>query len=93
MASFSSSRVKNLHDGATWRKVKEELHKYLGKEQPRAAAWKKLSYKVKGKCFGEIASEVRELAVKAADEEDVQERLAVEGERKRKDVWRKMPYG
>ena len=32
----------------------------------------------KRECYGEIASEVRELAVKAADEEDVRERLAVE---------------
>ena len=32
----------------------------------------------RGKCYGEIASEVRELAVRAADEEDVRERLAVE---------------
>ena len=35
-------------------------------------------YQAKGKCYGEIASEVRELAVRAADEEDVRERLAVE---------------
>ena len=34
-------------------------------------------YKGKGKCFGKIVSEVKELAVKAA-EVDVQERLAVE---------------
>ena len=41
--------------------------------------WKKLrGYQARGKCYGEIASEVRELAVKAADEEDVRERLAVE---------------
>ena len=41
--------------------------------------WKKLQrYKGKGKSFGEIVSEVKELAVKAAEEEDIQERLAVE---------------
>ena len=51
----------------------------FGGRNPKTAAWKKLrSYKVKGNCFGEVASEVRELAVKAADEGDVQERLAVE---------------
>ena len=43
------------------------------------AAWKRLrGYKAKGKCFGEIANEVKELAEKAADEEDVRERLVVE---------------
>ena len=36
------------------------------------------SYKAKRKCFGEVTSEVRELAVKAADAGDVQEGLAVE---------------
>ena len=30
-------------------------------------------YKSKGKSFGEIVSEVKELTVKAAEEEDVQE--------------------
>ena len=45
----------------------------------KSAAWKRLrGYKARGKCFGEIASEVKELAEKAADEEDVRERLAVE---------------
>ena len=49
------------------------------KGDSRAAAGKKLrGYKVKRKCYGGIASEVRELAVLAADEEDVRERLAVE---------------
>ena len=71
--------LKGLPEGAQWRNAKEELRKYLGEDNPKTAAWKKLrSYKAKGKCFGEIASEVRELAVKAADEGDVQERLAVE---------------
>ena len=51
----------------------------MGEDNPKTVTWKKLrSYKAKGKCFGEIASEVRELAVKAADEGGVQERLAVE---------------
>ena len=48
-------------------------------DSPKSAAWKRLrGYKVKGKCFGEIASEVKELAEKAANEEDVRKRLAVE---------------
>ena len=52
---------------------------YLGEGDSRAAAWKKLRrYQARGKCYGEIAREVRELAVRAADEEDVRERLAVE---------------
>ena len=33
---------------------------------------------MKGKCFREIASEAKELVEKAADEEDVREKLAVE---------------
>ena len=65
--------------GAQWRQVKAELRKYLGGVNPKSAAWKRLrGYKAKGKCFGEIASEVEELAEKAANEEDVSERLAVE---------------
>ena len=51
----------------------------MGEDNPKSAAWKKLrGYKAKGKCFGEVASEVKELAEKAADEEDVREKLAVE---------------
>ena len=49
------------------------------KDNPKPAAWKRFrGYNAKGKCFGEIASEVKELAEKAADEVDVCERLAVE---------------
>ena len=71
--------IKVLPDGAQWRQAKAELRKYLGEDNPKSAAWKRLrGYKVKGKCFGEIASEVKELAEKAADEEDIRERLAVE---------------
>ena len=71
--------IKGLPDGAQWRQVKAELKKYLGKDNPKSAAWKRLrGYKAKGKCFGEIASEVKELAEKGADEEDVCDRLAVE---------------
>ena len=51
----------------------------MGEDNPKSATWKKLrGYKAKGKCFGEVASEVKELAEKAANEEDVRERLAME---------------
>ena len=71
--------IKGLPDGAQWGQVKAELRKYLGKENPKSTAWKRLrGYIAKGKCFREIASEVKELAEKAANEEDVRERLAVE---------------
>ena len=71
--------LKSLDDRVSWAAAKEELRKYPGEENLREAAWKKLRrYKGKGKSFGEIISEVKELAVKAAEEEDVQERLAVE---------------
>ena len=71
--------IKGLPDGAQWGQVKAELREYLGKDDQKSAAWKRLrGYKAKGKCFGEITSEVKELAEKAADEEDIRERLAVE---------------
>ena len=55
--------LKGLPDGARWRQAKVELKKYLGEDNPKSAAWKRLrGYKAKGKCFGEIASEVKELA-------------------------------
>ena len=69
---------KSLDGRVSWATAKEELRKYLREENPREAAWKKLRrYKGKGKSFREIVSEVKELAVKAA-EEDVQEKLVVE---------------
>ena len=71
--------LKGLPGGAQWRQAKAELRKYLGEDNPKSAGWKRhRDYKAKGKCFREIASEVKELAEKAADEEDVHERLAVE---------------
>ena len=64
---------------AQWRQTKAELRKYLGEDNPKSAAWKMLrGYKAKGKCFGEIASGVKELAENAANEGDIRERLAVE---------------
>ena len=71
--------IKGLPDGDEWRQAKAELRKYISEDNPMSAAWKRLrGYKAKGKCFGEIASEVKERAEEAADEEDVRERLAVE---------------
>ena len=71
--------IKGLLEGAQWRQAKVALWKYLGEDNPKSAAWKKLrGYKAKDKCFEEVASEVKELAEKAADEEDIRERLAVE---------------
>ena len=71
--------IKMLPEGAQWRQAKVELQKYLGEDNPKSAAWKKLrGYKANGKCFGEVASEVKELTEKAANEEDVPEKLAVE---------------
>ena len=71
--------LKGLPEGAQWRQANVELRKYLGEDNPKSAAWKRLrGYKAKGKCFGEIASEVKELAEKAVGEENVRERLAVE---------------
>ena len=71
--------LKGLLDGAQWRQAKAELRKYLFEDNSKFAAWKSIrGYKAKSKCFGEITSEVKELAEKAADEEDVRERLAME---------------
>ena len=71
--------LKGLSERSGWIEAKEDLQRFLGEGDTHAAAWKKLrGYQARGKCYGEIASEVRELAVKAADEEYVRERLAVE---------------
>ena len=71
--------LKGLEEGSSWEEAKQELTRFLGEGDSRVAAWKKLRrYRAKGKCYAEIASEVRELAVRAADEEDVREQLTVE---------------
>ena len=71
--------LKGLLEGSSWEEAKQKLRRYLGEVDSRAAAWKKLRrYWAKEKCYGEIASEVRELAVHAADEEDDRAWLAVE---------------
>ena len=44
---------KGLTDGAKWRQAKAELRKYLGEDNPKSVAWKRLrGYKAKGKCSG-----------------------------------------
>ena len=79
IGSIGRRILKGLPERGGWDEAKEELRRYLGEGDSHAAAWKKLrGYQARGKCFGEIASEVRELAVRAANEEDVRERLAVE---------------
>ena len=71
--------LKCLEEGSSWEEANQELRRFLGEGDSCAAAWKKLRrYRAKGKCYREIASEVRELAVRATDEEDVREHLAVE---------------
>ena len=70
--------LKGLPERDGWAETNEELRRYLGEGDSCAAVWKKLrGYQARKKCFGEIASEVRELAVKVADEEDVRVRLGV----------------
>ena len=45
---------------SSWEEAKQELRRFLGEGDSRAAPWKKLRrYQAKGKCYGEIASEVR----------------------------------
>ena len=79
VGSIGRRILKSLDDGVGWNVAKEELRKYLGQKNPREAAWRKLRrYQGKGKSFGEIVSEVMDLAVRAAEQKDVQERLAVE---------------
>ena len=69
----------NLADGATWEEAKGELKRFLGEEDSRAEAWKKLQhYKADGKSLGEVASDVIYLAHNASGEADVVNRLALE---------------
>ena len=71
--------IQNLGPNATWDQVKRELRRFLGHEDSRSAAWRSLKhYKAENKSLGQIASEVMGYARRAADEEDVQQRLAME---------------
>ena len=71
--------LKNLPPGANWNDVKQELRRFLGEEDSRTQAWRKLKqYKAEGKSLGEIASDVLNMANQAAGEDDVRQRLAME---------------
>ena len=51
--------LKGLEEGSSWEKAKQELRRFLGEGDSRASAWKNLRrYRVKGKCYREIASKV-----------------------------------
>ena len=69
--------LKNTDGG--WDQVKAELRRFLGEEDGRTAAWRNLrQYRAGTKTLGEVAADVLGFARGAADEEDVQQRLAVE---------------
>ena len=71
--------LKNVDPNLTWDQVKGELRRYLGEEDNRAAAWRRLKYyKAADKSLGEIAADLLGHARAAATEEDVQQRLAVD---------------
>ena len=71
--------LKNLDNNATWNDAKQELRRFLGEEDSRSLAWRKIKqYKAKGKSLGEIASDVIGLSIQAATETDVRQRLALE---------------
>ena len=71
--------LKNVDPNFTWDQVKGELRRYLGEEDNRAAAWRRLKYyKAGDKSLGEIAADLLGHARAAATEEDVQQRLAVD---------------
>ena len=71
--------LKNVDPNLTWDQVKAELRRYLGEEDNRAAAWRRLKYyKAADKSLGEIAADLLGHAKAAATEEDVQQRLAVD---------------
>ena len=71
--------LKNVDPNFNWDQVKGELRRYLGEEDNRAAAWRRLKYyKAGDKSLGEIAADLLGHARAAATEEDVQQRLAVD---------------
>ena len=71
--------LRNLDDNVTWEDAKTELRRFLGEHDARLVAWKKLKhYDASGKSFGEIASDVRNLAILAVNGIDVRQRLATE---------------
>ena len=71
--------LRNCDPNLSWEEIKDQLRKYLGEEDSRAAAWRSLKYyKPAGKSIGETAAEILNLSRRAANEEDVQQRLVVE---------------
>ena len=71
--------LKNVDPTFTRDQVKGELRRYLGEEDNRAAAWRRLKhYKAGEKSLGETAADLLGHARAAATEEDVQQRLAVD---------------
>ena len=79
IGSVGRQILKGLSERDGWDEAQQELRRYVGEGDSRAAAWKKFrSHQAKGRCYGEIGSKVRELAVRTADEEDVREHLAFE---------------
>ena len=79
IGSVGRGVLKNVDPNFTWDQVKGELKRYLGEEDTRAAAWRRLKhYKAGEKSLGEIAADLLGHARAAATEEDVQQRLAVD---------------
>ena len=51
--------LRNIEAGRTWDQVKAELRRFLGEEDKRTAAWKKLRQcEAGGKSLGEVAAEI-----------------------------------
>ena len=70
---------KGLADDATWETAKTALKRYLGEEDPKREAWRKLQkFKAMGKSLGAIATEVESLSKLVTTDNEVQERMAVE---------------
>ena len=79
IGSVGRGVLKNVDPNFNWDQVKGELRRYLGEEDNRAAAWRRLKhYKAGEKSLGEIAADLLGHARAAATEEDVQQRLAVD---------------
>ena len=71
--------LKNVDPQYNWDQVKQELFRYFGEDDSKAAAWRKLkSYRAGTKTLGEIAGDLLGMARAAATEEDVQQRLAID---------------
>ena len=78
IGSVGRGVLKNVDPNFNWDQVKGELRRYLGEEDNRAAAWRRLKhYKAGDKSLGEIAADLLGHA-RAAATEDVQQRLAVD---------------